>query len=145
MTGPICGDEGGGTCGARYHACGAYETDLSPCVLSAGHDVEKQPHKDAQDRTWARSWHEAYGTPGKKCGSDQEASTVEHPEHYGGVDNPYEAIKVIEAWELGFALGNAVKYIARAGRKAAGTPTEDLEKALWYLQREIDNRKAEAE
>jgi integrase len=37
----------------------------------------------------------------------QEVSAVDHPEHYGGADNPYEAIKVIEAWDLGFCLGNA--------------------------------------
>ena len=42
---------------------------------------------------------------------------VNHPKHYGGEDNPYEAIKVIDAWKLGFSLGNAVKYIARAGAK----------------------------
>lgn len=61
---------------------------------------------------------------------------VDHPEHYGGADNPYEAIKVIEAWELGFHLGNTVKYISRAGRK--GLKAEDLRKAAWYLQREIE-------
>ena len=38
---------------------------------------------------------------------------VNHPDHYGGKDNPYEAIKVIEAWDLNFNTGNAVKYIAR--------------------------------
>jgi hypothetical protein len=43
---------------------------------------------------------------------------VNHPSHYGGADNPYEAIKVIEAWSLGFCLGNAIKYISRAGKKA---------------------------
>ncbi len=69
------------------------------------------------------------------------SESVDHPAHYGGADNPYEAIKVIEAWALSFCLGNAVKYIARDGHKPAGTPTEDLEKALWYLQREIDHRK----
>ena len=42
---------------------------------------------------------------------------VNHPQHYGGEDNPYEAIKVIDAWELGFSLGNTVKYISRAGKK----------------------------
>ncbi len=41
-------------------------------------------------------------------------STVDHPAHYGGADNPYETINVIEAWDLGFHLGNVVKYIARA-------------------------------
>ena len=59
---------------------------------------------------------------------------VNHPQHYGGADNPYEAIKVIEAWALGFCLGNTVKYIARAGKKDA--TIQDLKKALWYLDRE---------
>ena len=64
-----------------------------------------------------------------------EKEAVNHPAHYGGGDNPYEAIKVIEAWALGFCLGNTVKYIARAGKK---DPTvQDLKKARWYLDREI--------
>lgn len=62
---------------------------------------------------------------------------VNHPLHYGGADNPYEAIKVIEAWGLGFCLGNTVKYISRAGKKAGATLLEDLKKALWYLDRKI--------
>ena len=62
-------------------------------------------------------------------------TAVDHPAHYGGEDNPYEAIKVIEAWELGFCLGNTVKYIARAPRKK--NELEDLKKARWYLDREI--------
>lgn len=64
------------------------------------------------------------------------SSLINHPSHYGG-DSTYEAIKVIEAWELGFHLGNAVKYICRAGRKDAATVIEDLKKARWYLDREI--------
>ena len=65
------------------------------------------------------------------------ASTVD-PQHYGGADNVYEAIKVIDAWGLGFALGNAVKYIARAGRKDPAKHIEDLKKARWYLDHEIE-------
>ena len=61
---------------------------------------------------------------------------VNHPIHYGGEDNPHETIKVIEAWGLGFHLGNAVKYLSRAGKKASN-PIEDLEKAKWYIDREI--------
>ena len=63
-------------------------------------------------------------------------SKVDHPTHYGGEENPYEAIKVIEAWGLGFHLGNTVKYISRAGRKTE-KKLEDLQKAEWYLKREI--------
>jgi hypothetical protein len=63
---------------------------------------------------------------------------VNHPPHYGGADDPYEAIKVIEAWGLNFHLGSALKYIRRHGEKNG---TEDLEKALWYLVREVRKRK----
>ena len=66
---------------------------------------------------------------------------VDHPIHYGGADNPYEAIKVIEAWNLGFNLGNTVKYISRAGKKDEALTLQDLEKAAWYLAREIQNRR----
>jgi rRNA processing protein Krr1/Pno1 len=62
---------------------------------------------------------------------------VNAPAHYRG--NGMEAIDVIEAFALGFRLGNAVKYILRAGRK--GDVVEDLEKAAWYLRREIEKRK----
>jgi len=63
---------------------------------------------------------------------------VRHPQHYGGADDPYEAIKVIDAWDLGFNLGSAVKYIARAGRKPGSPYVEDLRKAVEYLQFEIE-------
>lgn len=66
---------------------------------------------------------------------------IDHPKHYGG-DTPYEAIKVIEAWDLGFCLGNAVKYISRAGKKDPAKELEDLEKAAWYLRRHINKLRA---
>jgi len=65
--------------------------------------------------------------------------TINHPEHYGtGI---YEAINVIEAWNLCFSLGNVVKYISRAGKKDPEREIEDLEKAKWYLERHIQNLK----
>ncbi len=63
---------------------------------------------------------------------------VDHPSHYRR-GTGFEAIDVIEAWGLDFALGNVVKYIARAGLK--GDAVEDLEKAAWYIRREIGNRR----
>jgi hypothetical protein len=69
--------------------------------------------------------------------ADQPKEAVNHPLHYGGKDNPYETIKVIEAWGLDFHLGNAVKYISRAGKKDAAKQLEDLKKARWYIDREI--------
>ena len=69
------------------------------------------------------------------------ADNINHPKHYGGEDDLYEAIKVVEAWNLNFHLGNVVKYISRAGKK--GDVLEDLKKARWYLDREITNRQSE--
>ena len=59
---------------------------------------------------------------------------INHPQHYN--QGKYEVIDVIEDWALGFSLGNAIKYIARAPHK--DNQLEDLKKALWYIQREID-------
>ncbi len=67
----------------------------------------------------------------------KEKEAVNNPDHYGGKDNVYEAIKVIEAWSLGFNLGNTIKYISRAGKKDA--LVQELKKARWYLDREISN------
>lgn len=68
---------------------------------------------------------------------------VNGPSHYGGVENPYEVIKVCEAWELDndAYLFNVVKYIARAGKKDPNKLLEDLEKAQFYLNRKIQNLK----
>lgn len=67
---------------------------------------------------------------------EPERSAIDHPKHYnvGGI----EVIDAIEAWKLGFNLGNVVKYVARADYKSK--PLEDLKKAKWYLEREIERR-----
>jgi len=58
---------------------------------------------------------------------------VNHPDHYQS--SKMEVIEVIEAFGLNFNLGNCIKYILRAGKKE--NKIEDLEKAKWYLLREI--------
>lgn len=63
---------------------------------------------------------------------------VNHPQHYGGGDNLYEVIKIIENLDMDFHLGNTFKYIVRAGKKDTDKEIQDLEKALWYLKRKID-------
>lgn len=70
--------------------------------------------------------------------SNDVDQNVQHPIYYGGADDPYEAIKVIEAWNLGFHLGNTVKYISRAGKKDGNSAAQDLKKALFYLNRKIE-------
>ena len=62
-------------------------------------------------------------------------------DHYN--QGRFEVIDVIEDWNLGFAAGNAVKYIAR--HKYKGKPVEDLKKARWYIDRLIQNLELEEE
>ena len=64
---------------------------------------------------------------------------INNPIHYGGKENVYETIKVIDNWELDFLLGNTIKYISRAGKKDPTKKLEDLKKALFYLERKIKN------
>lgn len=63
----------------------------------------------------------------------QRHERIDHPPHYNF--GPIEVIDAIEAWDLGFHLGNVVKYVARAEHK--GQRLADLKKARWYLEREI--------
>lgn len=64
---------------------------------------------------------------------------VNNPPHYtdGGVDT----LTYIEAKDLNYRLGNVVKYVSRAGKKVSSDPLQDLMKARFYLQREIDIRR----
>lgn len=59
-------------------------------------------------------------------------------EYYGSKSDPYEAIKVIRAWGLNFALGNVLKYISRHGKKPGVAALSDLKKARDYLNDEIE-------
>jgi len=63
---------------------------------------------------------------------------INHPDHYLK-ESGFEVIDVIEAWNLDFSLGNAVKYIARAGLKDPEKKKQDLNKAIWYIERTISN------
>jgi len=60
---------------------------------------------------------------------------INHPQHYNM--GKVEPIDVIEDWNLGFHLGNTIKYIARAGHKDPNAMIEDLKKARWYIDRHI--------
>lgn len=66
---------------------------------------------------------------------------VNKPAHY--TDGKIEVIDFIEDKKLGFHLGNTVKYVARAGKKDPTKTIQDLEKAKWYLEREINRLKSE--
>lgn len=66
---------------------------------------------------------------------------VENPSHYNS--GKIEVIDFIEDQKLGFCLGNVIKYVSRAGKKDSSKTIEDLEKAKWYLEREIKKLKNE--
>jgi hypothetical protein len=76
------------------------------------------------------SWLAYNRPPGLHC-------PVNNPSHYTE-GRSYEPIDVIEDWDLGFHLGNALKYISRAGRKDPASYRQDLSKAVWYLEKEMD-------
>lgn len=71
------------------------------------------------------------------------ADEVNHPSHYKS--GTLETIEVIEAFDFGFNLGNAFKYISRAGKKDAKKHVQDLEKSIWYIKREIKALEKELE
>lgn len=64
-----------------------------------------------------------------------ETDLVNHPTHYN--TGKIEVIEFIEDQQLGYHLGNAVKYVCRAGKKNPAKYVEDLEKAVWYIRRRI--------
>ena len=70
---------------------------------------------------------------------EPENDPVNRPSHY--TDGKIEVIEFIEDKNLGFCLGNAVKYIARAGKKDPTKEIEDLNKAKWYIERRIKELK----
>lgn len=105
------------------------------CRCAAIHDEEFIWSKEQQ--WWCRKCAiNIYIPNGAKLMKEE---TVNHPNHYQG--NGIEAIDVIEAFSLGFNMGNAIKYLLRAGKK--GDKIEDLKKAQWYLEREILNLEEE--
>lgn len=69
----------------------------------------------------------------------KENNIIDHPAHY--TYGKIECIDVVEDWDLGFHLGNAVKYICRAGVKDGEDADVSIKKAIWYLQRYVSLNK----
>jgi hypothetical protein len=131
------------TIGDRYMDHAGASMGEFPSTLQSQHDDDRgklqQSHPaSAPQEGFIEPWKRPDFVPPKK-----DSDPVNHPDHYGGKDNIYEARKVIRAWKLGFNLGNVVKYISRAGKKDPAKHIEDLEKALFYLRDEIEALKAE--
>lgn len=90
------------------------------------------------DTITIKEWDDADAFVFKELEKELKADNINSPKHYTA--GKYEVIDVIEDWGLNFRLANTIKYIARHMHK--GKPLEDLEKALWYLQREVDTWKS---
>ena len=74
---------------------------------------------------------------------NREDDSVNHPSHYN--DGKIEVMDFIEDKQLNFARGNVIKYVSRAGKKDSNKELEDLKKASWYLNREIERLNKEEE
>lgn len=116
-------------------ACNAMDTPGSRCTCP--HFVDHPEHAQARRVQAARTVAADIVAAIAPSSTSSQPEQVNHPQHYGGADNVYEAIKVIAAWGLDFCLGNTVKYISRAGKKDPAKLVEDLEKAAWYLDWKI--------
>ena len=115
-----------GTLGCRFALEDKWKQDAG---------IKDNPYAKDHQRT-----NDAPTYPQEQLADIERREAVDHPDYYkrGGI----EAIEAIEAWGLGFNLGNVVKYIARAGRKTKDG-LRDLKKAEWYLSREIERMKRE--
>ena len=116
--------------------------DCNPGTLGCRFTIEDKWKQDAgiKDNPYAKDHQHATASAdtSEQLVDIEHHEAVNHPAYYktGGI----EAIDVIEAWNLGFCLGNTIKYISRAGRKSDKV-LEDLQKAVWYLNREINSLK----
>ena len=105
-------------------------------------EIEKNEEKTAKEavedavKTTCEEFEERAEKAGWTC-KPPKKEMVDHPNHYQG--KRFEVIDIIEDYDLGFNLGNAIKYILRAGHKDAYE--QDLKKAIWYLEREISSNK----
>ena len=96
-------------------------------------ELGQMSREDIEHRLEGNTLQDPYGAR-KVIKQILDREMVNHPDHYQG--NKMEVIDVIEDYDLGFSLGNAIKYILRADAK--GNRKQDLKKAIWYIQREID-------
>lgn len=97
----------------------------TPCEENPPAENAAEPQQEAP----------AERNPDKTMINNATTDNVNHPDHYN--HGKIEVIDFIEDQHLGFHLGNAVKYISRAGRKDPARTVEDLRKAAWYLNRQI--------
>lgn len=117
-----------------------HERNRHPCNTCEGYNkyVNRNIYIHQPDTVSIETWDDEDFFVEWDKKQDTKNDNINSPKHYTA--GKYEVIDVIEDWDLNFRLANAIKYIAR--HKHKGKPLEDLEKALWYLQREVDQWKS---
>lgn len=121
-----------------------HERNKHPCNACNGYDkyVNRNIYIQKPDTISIKTWDDddyfSDETVLESWRNIPVPDNINSPKHYTA--GKFEVIDVIEDWDLNFRLANAIKYIAR--HKHKGKPLEDLEKALWYLQREVDTWKS---
>lgn len=117
-----------------------HERNRHPCNTCEGYNkyVNRNIYIHQPDTVSIKTWDDEDSFVEWDKKQDTKNDNINSPKHYTA--GKYEVIDVIEDWDLNFRLANAIKYIAR--HKHKGKPLEDLEKALWYLQREVDQWKS---
>lgn len=104
--------------------------DIEPSVQST--DIAYH-----MEHTEAQRQREMLESLGILTQNEARKETVNHPDHYNS--KGIEVMDVIRAFDLSFSLGNVIKYVLRAGKKHKDTYLEDLKKAKWYLDEEIQH------
>lgn len=122
--------------------------DPGKIIVNSPFSKPDMPWK-GNDGKWYRTWEDLRDAENdhilgkgtcKEVTMEDLKSIVNHPSHYQG--KKFEVIDIIEDFDLGFNLGNAIKYILRAGKKEIGDAAfvRDLDKAIWYLNREVEKK-----
>lgn len=123
-------------------------TPAAPEPSEAGEELDNAPAPLASSLSMSANLkglaaREAASAPAPEPLKTPSQEMINHPAHYHAAGG-YEVIEIIEAWGLNFARGNALKYLARAGLKDPRTERQDLKKALWYIERELERLEREA-
>lgn len=101
-----------------------------------GHNVEYGNESERESKEAYIAGVESFRQ--QVAAAKEKNDPINRPAHYTA-GRKFEPIDVIRDWDLNFSLGNAVKYVSRAGRKDPAKTVEDLKKAIWYIQNEIDS------
>ena len=121
----VCGDN-------RFEIIEKYKKELMEATNIENSKDEMAVIDNILFRCWQMGWLDKLDAPVREVKMNDQ---VNHPNHYA--DGKIEVIDFIEDKNLGFHLGNAIKYISRAGKKDKTKTVEDLEKAIWYINRYI--------